>query len=115
MWIALVRVRAGTSRVVLRVEHGLHILRLAGVPLAPTGRSDVRAHFRVQKHHARVPTPRSSEPHVLDAGLGSQLALMEHVRAILRRLALTLRSDVADLVRRAVDLATLEDRVGVAE
>src|SRR5262249_25952331 len=100
---------------VFAVERGLDRFGFAGVPLAPASRLDVGAHGGVQENDAGVRPPGPAQPDVLDTRFGGQAAALGDVRAFLVGGGLALGGDEADLVGRAVDLAVLEESVGVAE
>src|ERR1017187_7514994 len=85
------------------------------MPLAPAGGFNVGAHFGVQEYGSGIRPPGTAQPYVLDRGLGRQLAVIEHEAAVLSGRALSMRGNVAELVRSAVDFAVFENRLAISE
>src|SRR5580698_572625 len=91
-------------------------MRLAGMPLAPSGRIDKAAHLRIEKDDSRVWPPWPAEINGLcHVGVGGKFAMVKHEAGVFIRIVLCLRSDEPAVVRGAVNFAVVEDGLAVAE
>src|ERR1039457_6687429 len=86
------------------------------MPFAPASRINLFTHSRIEIDHGRIRPPGAAKKHTSGHIIvGSQLASVDHETRILIWIVLTLRCDKAPLMRRAVNLAVVENRLAVTE
>jgi hypothetical protein len=73
------------------------------------------AHLGIEKYDSRVGTPRPSQPDMIDAGFGRELAPVEHKSAVLFGIMLAVRRNVSAVVGGAMDFELVEERFSIAE
>lgn len=116
MRIPLAWMRTLASRSVFGVESCIQRSRFAWMPFAPAGRINFFAHLRIEIDHGCIRPPWTAEKHVaFYIVVGSQFAPVDHEARIFIWIVLASGRDEAALMRRAVNLAMVENRFVVTE